>query len=254
MPFGIAQITLQLPWETLIAEAGPLGFDGVQLFVSDDEQLARICDVEVQDSLRRTAHDAGVSINSLCATVLAHTGAIDAADEAVAAAAWERLERVARALQSLGGEVLLAPGAPDMEDEASVDRFAEVYRRAGDLAEQCGIILGVENGLPAAQQNAVLDAIDHDHVKDYFDIGNIAARGFDPAEEIRQRSAHIAQVHVKGIGGAALDAGTVDLAACASALAHIGYGGWLMLETRATEAAVAEAARNLEIMRSLVSG
>src|SRR5205814_5007905 len=78
---------------------------------------------------------------------------------------------------------------------------------------------------------ALLDRIASPVVGDYFDMGNMAAFGMDPAEEARRRRGRIVQVHAKGARGAPLDAGTVDLDAVRQALGEIGYEGWLVLET-----------------------
>ena len=62
------------------------------------------------------------------------------------------------------------------------------------------------------------------------------------------------QVHVKGVRGAGLDAGTVDLGAVRSALAETGYDGWLLLETAAGEDPLGNARRNLKLLRDELVG
>jgi sugar phosphate isomerase/epimerase len=71
----------------------------------------------------------------------------------------------------------------------------------------------------------------------------------DPAEEVRLRGKRIVRVHVKGARGAALDAGTIDVAAVRDALRATAYDGWLVLETSAGDDTLANAKHNVALMR-----
>jgi ABC-type sugar transport system permease subunit len=59
----------------------------------------------------------------------------------------------------------------------------------------------------------------------------------------------VVQVHVKGVRGAGLDAGTVDLGAVKQALGQVGYDDWLLLETAGGDDPLANARANLAVLR-----
>ena len=74
-----------------------------------------------------------------------------------------------------------------------------------------------------------------------YDIGNSAALGFDPTEEIAAYGTRIINVHVKDreLGGSTVSPGTgnADFEAVFAALAKVGYSGNCILQTaRATDA------------------
>jgi sugar phosphate isomerase/epimerase len=59
-------------------------------------------------------------------------------------------------------------------------------------------------------------------------------------------------VHIKDREADLLGEGTVDIPACVETLAEVGYDGWLILETPATEEPLAAGEYNLEYLRKVV--
>ena len=151
----------------------------------------------------------------------------------------------------MGGDVALIGGVPAAADAAAMDTYVASIRELAPLAADLGLRLGLESGLPAADVLAMLDRIGSPEVVgDYFDMGNLAGRGLDPAEEARLRGGRIVQVHAKGVRGAALDAATLDLGAVRDALRASGFDGWLVLETSADDDPIGNARHNLGILRT----
>jgi len=69
----------------------------------------------------------------------------------------------------------------------------------------------------------------------YPDMGNLAAAGYDPADELRQAAGHVVAVHVKDtrpgvVRGIPFGQGIVPFEETFQALADIGFWGPLMVE------------------------
>jgi sugar phosphate isomerase/epimerase len=138
--------------------------------------------------------------------------------------------------------------------DALVASIRELVPTAADLGVGIGVGIGVESNLPAAEVLSMLERMGSPSVVgDYYDMGNAAGLDMDPAEEVRLRGSRVVRVHVKGARAAALDAGTVDLAAVRDALRATGYDGWMVLETSAGDDAIANANHNVALMRDSFS-
>jgi sugar phosphate isomerase/epimerase len=253
MRLGIChQVSLPGSWEDAIAAAGTLGVDGVELFVREAEVPGLLEDPAVAPALRAAAERAGVTISSLCLIFLmrgeARLADTDPAGrERAVALASRAIPRCADA----GGGVVLVGGVPTPDETAAMDAFVRSVRELVPAATGLGVRIGVESGLGSDDVLAMLDRIGAPSVVgDYFDMGNLAARGMDPAEEARRRRGRITQVHAKGVRGAGFDAGTLDLPSVARALREGGSDGWLLLETAAGEDPIGNARRNLALLRS----
>ena len=101
----------------------------------------------------------------------------------------------------------------------------------------------------SAKQREIIESLGSPWVGDYFDVGNSAGAGYDPVSEMLLRRELIVQLHVKGVRGAELDQGTVDLDGVKRAIQEIGFDRWMMLESPPGDDASAVARRNLATIR-----
>lgn len=249
MRLGICHhVTLPGTWADAIAAASTLGVEGIELFVRADD-LAELDDPSIVRQARETARKARLEISSLCLAFLMHVEA-RLSDPARRGMAVGQATAGIRRCAEAGGDMVLIP-AFSAQDEPTMDALVASIRDLVPVAADLGVRIGVESNLPAAEVLAMLDRIGSPSVVgDYFDMGNAAGRGMDPADEIRLRGSRVARVHVKGSRGGALDGGTVDLAAVREALRATGYDGWMLLETSAGDDALANARHNLAVMRA----
>src|SRR6185437_12731146 len=131
----------------------------------------------------------------------------------------------------------------------ATEAYLTSLRELAVTAAPLGVRIGIETGYSAAETRDVLSRVGSQWVGDYFDTGNAAGRGRDPVDEIRARGRLIFQIHVKGVRGAGLDAGTVDLDGVSQTLREVGYDGWVMLETSAGDTPLDAARHNLGVLR-----
>jgi sugar phosphate isomerase/epimerase len=236
-------------WEPAIADAGALGFAGIELFLRQPTMADLLDHPERVASLRAADERAGVTLPSLGLVIFGPDFRLFEPDSTRRAVIVEAARRGIERCAELGGRAVLMPGAPPTDDPAAVDTYVTSLRDLASTAAIAGVRLGIETGYNAHKTREVLDRVGSPWVGDYFDTGNAAGRGYDPAAEIRARQGLLVQIHVKGIRGEDLAGGTVDLAGVRRALDDTGYDGWLMLETSAGDRPIEAAARNFAVMR-----
>ena len=81
----------------------------------------------------------------------------------------------------------------------------------------------------------LLDMVNSPWFQLYPDMGNLAAAGYDPAEQLRKAAGHLVAVHVKDtvpgvVRGVPFEEGIVPFGEVFQALAEIGFWGPLMVE------------------------
>ena len=259
MKFGTRTQVLKQPTERVFHEAKAIGFDGLEFDLARDYKSDILWTTEGRQRLLDLAHESGVEVASVCLGAL--WGQTFASDDAGARErAREIVSEAARFTPELGTRVILVPivGVEDQDPAAGVERWVEGLRRCAPVAEQTGAILALENvgRSPARSAPEILEliaAVGSPAVQAYYDVGNGTSFGFDATEELRLLGPHVAQVHIKGAHAAQLWENTLDMGAVARTLREIGYDGYLVFETRATEDPSAGAARNLELLRGYIN-
>ena len=235
-PAGRPQAFPWLTWQAEFAQAAACGFDLIEWLVTADgfDHNPLGTDTGVADIQSRIAAT-GVAVSSVCADFCITHPLVRVTDRERQATI-ERLERIVECSARIGANLLLIPilegGAIRNADEAAVAVAA--LDRVAKVAAARGIRLGLETDLPAA---AMCEWLDHlpGVVGAYYDVGNAAAAGFDPAAETRALGPALFGVHIKdrkrGGGSVPLGQGDVDFPGLFAALADTGYAGPLILET-----------------------
>jgi len=145
----------------------------------------------------------------------------------------------------------------DLPVEQAVKNWIEGLKLCAPVAEEYKVILAVENvggGVcpSAKRQMEIIAGVNSPFVQSYYDFGNGLSLGNDPIEEIKLLGKeHIAAVHAKAPGGTYLGEGDLDFDAVAATLKGIGYDGYIILETRATDEPAEAASKNLNFLTKL---
>jgi inosose dehydratase len=179
----------------------------------------------------------------------------------------ERARWYAGALASLGGSVLVVPGAPaagDADlDDAALERLGAAWSAVGEAVGQDGVRLALHvDFLSALRRPGALDGLlDRTDVGLALDTGELTAAGIDPLGVIERHGDRIVHVQLKDAlavddaeeylqpaahwtvrvrGGArevrwfaepGADGGLVDVPAVVRALVGAGYDGWIVVES-----------------------
>ena len=162
--------------------------------------------------------------------------------------------RLARDLGAPG--ISLEPGGPlpaGMDRHQALALYRQGLELVLPLAEQCGVNLLVEPEPHLLierpeQYEELLSGFSHPRLGLNFDIGHFYCVGVDPADAVRRLAPHIRHVHLEDIAPTrehrhlVPGRGAIDLGSVLSALADVGYSGWITVELYPYEAQAREVA------------
>ena len=225
-----------------LGESGPaamevakrLGLHGVEVSAGDPADTLQIADAAYREQYKAAVAKTGVVVSSVAMGFL--NNAPFATEDR--APAW--MEQTIGAAKDLDAKVILLAffGKGDLRRREKrvyvlktneVDAVVERLKDAAPKAEKAGVILGIENTLSGKDNLAILDRVQSDAVRIYYDVGNSTFNGYDVPAELRNLGDRICQIHFKDRGH--LGEGKVDMDAVAKAMADINYKGWVVLET-----------------------
>lgn len=110
--------------------------------------------------------------------------------------------------------------------------IVERLKRFAPLAEQAGVVIGIETALDAAAEAELLDEIGSQAVRSYFNFANALQAGRDLLAELRTLGKdRICQIHCTDEDGVWLeDNKRLDMQAVKHALDELDWSGWLVVE------------------------
>ena len=214
-----------------LAIAKRIGLAGLEISAGQPTDALQIADAAYREEYKKNREETGIVISSVAMGFL--NNAPLATDPR--GPAW--LEQTIQATADLDAKVILLAffGKGDLRERRElktkeVDAVVERVKEAASKAEKAGVILGLENTLSAKDNLAILDRIQSDTVRVYYDIGNSTYNRYDVPAEIRDLGDRICQLHFKD-GKYYLGEGKVDMKPVAKAIEAIDYRGWIVLET-----------------------
>jgi len=246
MPIGLYEKALppELSWEERLAAAGQAGYDFVEISIDEsDERLSRLdWSASEKAAMRQSIANTGVKIMTMCLS--GHRKyPLGSHDPKVRQQGLDILYKAIEFAGDIGLRVVQVMGydvfyeTPDEETDAY---FREGLYRGTQFAGQAGVMLGLENLDTPYVENLsqgldIIQEIDSPWLKLYPDIGNLAAAGYSPPEEIRRAKNQILGVHVKDampkvIRGIPFEEGIVPFKESFRALAESGFWGMLGVE------------------------
>jgi L-ribulose-5-phosphate 3-epimerase len=267
MPVGVYEKALpaDLSWEARLSAAARAGFDFVEISVDEsDRRLARLeRSSQERAEIRRAIAATGVPIMTMCLSgnrkypLGSHSPEIRQRGLEVLRRAIEFATDVGlRIVQVMGYDVFYEPS-----DHDTRAYFMDGLRQAVLWAAQSGVMLGLENldtpFVESLQQGMrIVNEIDSPWLQLYPDMGNLAAAGYHPPDELRLAKGHLVGIHVKDalpkiIRGVPFETGIVPLTETFQTLAQIGFWGvlaveiWGQMDAGGDLIASASAARNL---------
>jgi sugar phosphate isomerase/epimerase len=144
--------------------------------------------------------------------------------------------------------------APDMDDPSSYGPVVRTLQSVAGQAADAGVVIGLENSLSPADNQRLVDVVDHPAVAVYYDPHNMAFYGHGdqaiPGIRLLGKE-RICMVHVKNGRELIQDPGPIDWPAAFRALREIGYAGWYVYETAhdSTEDCIEDTTKNNAFLR-----
>jgi predicted hexulose-6-phosphate isomerase len=246
MPVGLYEKALPeaLSWDERLTTAGQAGYDFVEISIDESaERLARLdWSKGERASLRRAIADSGVRIMSMCLSghrkypLGSHTPEIRQQGQEILRKAIEfAADADLRVVQVMAYDVFY-----ETSDAETRAYFIEGLERGTRWAAQSGVMLGIENldtefVDSIGKALAILREIDSPWLRLYPDIGNLAAAGYCPPEELALAKGRLLGIHVKDalprvIRGVPFGEGIVPFQETFRALAQAGFWGMIGVE------------------------
>lgn len=114
----------------------------------------------------------------------------------------------------------------------------ERLKVVGKLAQQAGVVIGIETALDAKGEAQLLKDVGSPAIKSYFNFSNAIKNGRDINKELKILGAkNIIQIHCTGDDGAWLQNDPkINMPEIKSTLDKMGWGGWLVIERSRVDA------------------
>lgn len=276
MKLGISDFAFPSNWslDRIFATAAEVGFDGVELGLSENGSVSLNSTMEEMQNIRKLADKYGIKLYSL-ASMLAWNDSLTSDHSEEREKAKANVKKQLELAHYLGCDtVLVVPGyvGVDFIPNCEVVAYDTVYARAVEwvnelkaCAEEWKVSIGVENVwnkflLSPLEMRDFIDKADSDYVGAYFDVGNVVYSGY-PEQWIRILGNRIRKIHLKDFkrsigtidGFVNLLEGDVDYPAVMSALKEIHYDGWLTAEYSFSEEEFEKGIhRTIDAMRKIV--
>ena len=246
MPVGLYEKALpaSLCWEERLTAAGQAGYDFVEISIDEsDERLGRLdWPASERAELRRSIANSGVQIMTMCLSghrkypLGSHDPELRQQGQAILRKAIEFAGDVGlRVVQVMAYDVFY-----ETSDHETQSNFMEGLAFGTRWAGQCGVMLGLENlDTPFVDSIrkalAVTNELDSPWLRLYPDIGNLAAAGYCPPDELALAKGQLLGVHVKDampriIRGVPFGAGIVPFRDTFRALVQAGFWGLIGVE------------------------
>jgi L-ribulose-5-phosphate 3-epimerase len=246
MPVGLYEKALPdaLSWEERLAAAGQAGYDFIEISIDEsDGRLSRLdWSTSERAALRRSIANTGVKIMSMCLSghrkypLGSHIPELRRQGQDILRKAIDFAGDVGlRVVQVMGYDVFY-----ETSDEETGTNFVEGLKLGTRWAEQAGVMLGLENLDTPYVENlskalTITREIDSPWLRLYPDIGNLAAAGYYPPEELALAKGQLLGVHVKDalpkiIRGVPFEKGIVPFRETFQALVQMGFWGLLGVE------------------------
>jgi L-ribulose-5-phosphate 3-epimerase len=269
LPVGIYEkaLPVDLDWEERLRLAAQASFDFVEISIDEsDERLARLDWSSSQRAdLRRAIANTAVPIMTMCLS--GHRKyPLGSASPQTRERALDILRRAIEFATDIGLSIVQVMGYDVFYEPAfsgSEARFLEGLEQGVRWASASGVMLGLENcDLEFVDSiDKGLRIVEHLHspwFQLYPDMGNLAAAGYDPADQLRRAAGHLVAVHVKDtapgvVRGVPFEQGLVPFGEVFQTLADIGFWGPMTVEMWSDDEAGGDPLDSVVAARQLVA-
>ena len=197
-------------WREEFSRAREAGLAGLEwVYEAETESANPLRSARGAEQVRALAEREGTSVLSVCADFYMVEQLTDESgrpDEAVI----EHLRALLARVRAVGGTHVVLPfvDASSLRTAARVDGTIAALSQVSSDADRYGVELHLETDLLPETVAEMLETLDHPSFRANYDIGNSAALGRDPDQELSILGPWLGSVHIKD---RALDGRTVPL-------------------------------------------
>ncbi len=243
-------------WKQEFDHAAALGYDLIEwLFEEDDYEQNPIWTEAGLRQIRQRVAETGVQVHTCCADYFMPHPFFRTHEEdrrkSIAV-----LQRLIENTAQVGVDTILLPVLEISEIRTPQEKASLLAALQAPLAtaQKCGVRLGFETELPAAETLALVREAAHPQVGVYYDTGNNAAQGHDIRADAQVLAPALVGVHVKdrkrGGPSVLLGQGDADFDGFFRVVKAAGYSGAVILQAQFGPDYLGIARTHLEFVRS----
>jgi len=232
-------------WQDEFKVAKEIGLDCIEFILDfNDLELNPLLKDGGIEELQLVIQQSGVSVKSICADYFMEAP-LHSSDDAVAKNSLEILTRLLEVAASLEITDIVIPCVDQstLDSEEAVERFVNQIRSVIPIIENKNINLSLETDLAPKPFVDLLNKIGSERITVNYDIGNSAALGFDPVEELNSYGNRITDIHIKdrilGGGPVTLGEGNADFVKFFNKLKEFDYKGPFIMQAYRDDEGVA---------------
>jgi len=187
------------------------------------------------EEIRRQAVDSGISVSSVCADYFMSERLVSPNGRPRNSAV-DHLKFLLERTSVLGASHIVLPFVDEssLRSSAEFEGLLDLLRIVAPIAERLSVELHLETDLEPTKLVLLFERVSHRYVRANYDIGNSAALGRGPVEELTLLGPWLGSVHVKdrllGGGTVQLGSGAADFPACFRLIHEAGFQGPFILQ------------------------
>jgi L-ribulose-5-phosphate 3-epimerase len=223
-------------WQDEFRVAKECGLDLIEFILDfNDAEENPLLKLGGIDKITEISQKTGVSVNTICADYFMEAP-LHSSDEKVAEKSFKILESLLETAKELQITDVVIPcvDQSSLKTEASFDRFIQQITKIIPRIEKQNINLSLETDLSPKPFVELLNKLNSKNITVNYDIGNSAALGFDPIEELNAYGGRITDIHIKDRvlngGPVTLGRGGADFALFFSKLQEFNYKGPFIMQ------------------------
>jgi L-ribulose-5-phosphate 3-epimerase len=195
-------------WEQEFELAQSIGLDCIEFILDfNDAQKNPLLKKNGVNEILSLTDKTGVSVKTVCADYFMKAP-LHSEDEGVVEQSQRILKVLLKNASSLGVSDIVIPcvDQSSLKGEAAKQRFVKSLLPLIDGTERMAVNLSLETDLSPRDFKNLLDRFDSNRITVNYDIGNSAALGYDPVEELDAYGHLITDIHIKDrmLGGGSL--------------------------------------------------
>jgi len=224
-------------WKDEFFIASSIGLDCIEFILDfNDAKINPLIKDGGIEEIKKIVVDSGVQVNTICADYFMEAP-LHSKDVNLANYSKDMLIVLLESAIKLNVSDIVIPCVDQskLSNQEEIERFIEAIMPLVRVAEDNNINFSLETDLPPKQFLSLLEYFDSSNVTVNYDIGNSAALGYNPEEELTVYGHKISDIHIKDRvfdeGPIVLGEGDADFNAFFKKLIEFDYKGPFIMQT-----------------------
>lgn len=223
-------------WQDEFLIASEIGLDCIEfIFDYNNAGLNPLLKVNGINEIKSVVRSSLVEVKTICADYFMEAP-FHSQNSSVVKSSQVVMKKLLENVSKIGVSDIVIPcvDQASLEDKDAVNRLVKNLKPLLKIAEDYGINLSLETDLSPEPFAELLSRFNSNRVKVNYDIGNSAALGYDPIEELDAYGKSISDIHIKdrmfGGGPVVLGSGDADFNSFFKGLNKLDYDGPFVMQ------------------------